>query len=139
MAAYLTSAFGAGQQGAELADPSNRIWIAESPGAGAVGYAQLRLGTAPPDVPGRQPAEVARLYVDQRWHGAGVARALMDGCVNAARDLGADVLWLGVWERNPRAIAFYRKCGFERVGTQRFQLGADLQTDLVMARVIRDP
>jgi len=119
-----------------MADPSNRLWVAEAPDAGAVGYAHLRLGPAPGGVAGGRPAELARLYVDQRWHGAGVARALMDRCVDAARAWGADVLWLGVWEHNPRAIAFYRKCGFEQVGTQRFQLGEDLQTDLVMARAI---
>jgi ribosomal protein S18 acetylase RimI-like enzyme len=49
---------------------------------------------------------------------------------------GARTLWLGVWERNPRAIAFYRKCGFTEVGTQTFVLGTDHQRDLVLERPI---
>ena len=139
MAAYLTSAFGVRQQAAELADPANRVWLAEAAGGSAVGYAQLRLGSAPESgigVGGRRPAELARLYVDGRWHGAGIARALMDACVDAARAAGADALWLGVWERNGRAIAFYEKCGFAQVGTQTFQLGSDTQTDHVMAKAL---
>jgi diamine N-acetyltransferase len=140
MAAYLTSAFGEGQQAAELADPANRVWLAVAPDGSAAGYALLRLGSAPADAAagasGHRPAELARLDVDQRWHGAGIARALMDACVDAARAAGADALWLGVWERNARAIAFYEKCGFARVGTQTFRLGSDTQTDHVMAKAL---
>ena len=51
-----------------------------------------------------------------------------------ARRRGARELWLGVWERNARAQAFYRKCGFEKVGTQIFVVGTDPQTDHVMMR-----
>ena len=51
-----------------------------------------------------------------------------------ARTLGTDALWLGVWERNPRAQAFYRTCGFAVVGTHTFVVGSDPQTDHVMAR-----
>jgi ribosomal protein S18 acetylase RimI-like enzyme len=60
----------------------------------------------------------------------------MDSVVRTASALGGDVLWLGVWERNARAIAFYRKQGFERVGAKTFRLGADVQTDDVMARAL---
>jgi ribosomal protein S18 acetylase RimI-like enzyme len=78
--------------------------------------------------------EVVRFYVDRPWHGRGVAHQLMAAAADAAQAAGARTLWLGVWERNPRAIAFYRKCGFEDVGTQIFVLGADHQQDLVLAR-----
>ena len=57
----------------------------------------------------------------------------MDAAVEAAAARGARTLWLGVWERNARAIAFYAKCGFADVGAQPFTLGADVQTDRVMA------
>ena len=52
----------------------------------------------------------------------------------AARARGAGTLWLGVWERNPRGIAFYVKCGFRDVGSKPFLLGSDWQTDRVMVR-----
>jgi ribosomal protein S18 acetylase RimI-like enzyme len=60
----------------------------------------------------------------------------MQACLTEAESAGCDLIWLGVWEHNPRAIGFYRKWGFRQVGAQRFQLGAELQTDLVMARQV---
>jgi ribosomal protein S18 acetylase RimI-like enzyme len=76
--------------------------------------------------------ELARFYVDRPWHGRGVARELMDAARAAARNLGGRTFWLGVWEHNPRAIAFYAKCGFRDVGSHKFLVGSDLQTDRVM-------
>ena len=58
----------------------------------------------------------------------------MDAAIEAARSRGARSLWLGVWERNPRAVAFYRKYGFTRVGEHTFMLGADAQVDWVFVR-----
>jgi ribosomal protein S18 acetylase RimI-like enzyme len=60
----------------------------------------------------------------------------MTAAVDAAKAAGAHTLWLGVWERNQRAIAFYRKSGFADVGTQIFVLGTDHQHDLVLARPV---
>jgi ribosomal protein S18 acetylase RimI-like enzyme len=74
-----------------------------------------------------------RIYADREWHGRGVAAALMRACVAQARDWRCDVVWLGVWEDNPRAIAFYEKTGFRAVGRQTFLLGSDVQHDLVMS------
>ncbi|MFN0097433.1 MAG: GNAT family N-acetyltransferase [Gemmatimonadaceae bacterium] len=54
--------------------------------------------------------------------------------VDAARHAGAEPLWLGVWERNPRAIAFYRKFGYADVGAHVFVVGTDPQTDRIMTR-----
>ena len=65
-------------------------------------------------VAGAAPGEVQRIYFDQAWHGRGVGDTLMARCVDQARAWHCDVLWLGVWEENPRAIAFYRERGFER-------------------------
>ncbi len=62
------------------------------------------------------------------------ARDLMDAALDAIADRGSDVAWLGVWERNPRAIAFYAKYGFVPVGAHVFTVGRDPQRDLVMAR-----
>ena len=84
--------------------------------------------------PSAKAIEVARLYAVRRWIGAGVGAALMQHCMREAAARGHDALWLGVWERNERAIAFYERWGFKRVGTQPFQLGSDRQTDHVMVR-----
>ena len=93
---------------------------------------------APAAVQGPAPLELKRLYVARAWHGQGVAQALMDAVLDAARASGARTLWLGVWERNPRAAAFYAKYGFTRVGEHTFVLGADAQTDWLLARPVGD-
>ena len=59
---------------------------------------------------------------------------LMEACLNLARQGGHKVIWLGVWEHNPRAISFYEKWGFEKFGSHLFMLGNDLQTDLLMKK-----
>ena len=142
MAAYLAGAFTVDRQRAEIRDPESTIWLAEVRESDApratppqlIGYVQLRQRCAAAPIDAEQPAELARLYVDREWLGRGVGAALIETCLNTAQASGADVVWLGVWERNARAIAFYEKYGFRRVGTQAFQLGSDSQTDLVMAR-----
>lgn len=84
------------------------------------------------------PSELYRLYVAKVWHGRGVAQAVMAKVFAMVAEAGVDCLWLGVWEHNPRAIAFYRKFGFTTVGEHVFQFGNDPQRDLVMMRVIDD-
>lgn len=132
LALHLARSYGLRQQAAELADPAITTLLAEASDQ-VVGYAQIRPGTAPSCVPAGGSLELWRFYVGQEWHGRGVAQALMAAVLAAARNRGARNLWLGVWERNARAQAFYRKVGFERVGGQTFLLGTDPQTDDVMA------
>ena len=134
MRAYVADAFSVEAEREALADPDRVVWIAEDDSHLALGYATLRRGSTADGVVAVRPAEVQRIYVDQAWHGRGVANALMGTCVEHAKLLRCDVIWLGVWERNPRAIVFYEKVGFRVVGRQSFRLGSDLQQDLVMAR-----
>ena len=133
MAAYIASAFGPARQAAELADPDSLFLIAEANGD-AVGYAMLRAGEVEDGVTGDKPVELVRLYVLQERLGSGVGAALMQACLDEARRRSYQTLWLGVWEHNPRAQAFYRKWKFREVGTHVFQLGDDPQTDLLMER-----
>ena len=122
-------------------DPRRETFVAATEGGRLIGFVQLLAGEAPPSVRGPAPIELLRLYVARHYHGRGVAQALMAAALEAAADQGAQTVWLGDWERNPRAIAFYRKCGFEDVGSQVFILGTDRQTDRVMARPLagREP
>lgn len=132
LALHLARSYGPAQQGAELVDPAVTTLLAEV-GDELVGYAQLRAGRAPGCVAGDAPLELWRFYVARAWHGQGLARALMTQVDEAARQRGAGTLWLGVWERNERAKAFYRKAGFIDVGSHTFLLGRDPQTDRIMA------
>lgn len=133
---YIRKAYGRRQQLAELNDPDVTTLVAEVEGRMA-GFAQVRPGTAPPCVDGSAPIELWRFYVDRPFQGFGVAGTLMQAVVESARARGRGTLWLGVWEHNPRAQAFYRKFGFVDVGQQAFLLGSDTQTDRVMARPLR--
>jgi diamine N-acetyltransferase len=135
MAAYVNVAFTEQAQALELADENTLFFIAEI-GAVPVGYAKLRTGDAPSCVRGDDPIELARLYITSQWFGLGVGDALMQACTDEARRQGRKTMWLGVWERNMRAQAFYRKWEFRVVGDHIFQLGADPQTDLVMERAL---
>src|SRR5579871_3882739 len=101
-------------QMAEVGAPGRTFllaWIDDEP----VGFASLR-ETDPSGTPGALnglPAlEIVQLYSEQRTIGKGVGKALMEVSLNTARQLGKDWIWLGVWEHNPRAIAFYQKWGF---------------------------
>ncbi len=135
MAAYLPSAFGPAQQAAELADPHCLFHIAETNGV-AVGYAMLRSGNVLDGVTSNKPIELVRLYVSRESLGSGAGAALMQACIGQAKQRGYKTLWLGVWEHNHRARAFYRKWNFHEVGTHVFQLGDDPQTDILMQRSI---
>jgi ribosomal protein S18 acetylase RimI-like enzyme len=135
MAAYLASAFGEEKQAAELLEPGVAYFLAESGGA-AVGYVELKAGSAPACVRGERPVELARLYVAREFFGKGLANTLMERCLDEARGRGFATIWLGVWERNLRAQAFYRRWGFTRVGEHLFLLGTDPQTDWLMERAL---
>lgn len=123
--------YGAVLQAAEITDARMRTLLAHH-GEELAGFAQLRLGGAAPACVSGAAVEIQRLYVDQPWHGQGVAPALMRALLALAAQTGAKRVWLGVWEHNPRAIAFYERFGFRAVGAHAFDFGGDLQRDLVM-------
>jgi diamine N-acetyltransferase len=135
MQAYLAAAFSPEKQAEELADPSSLFLIAEIEGVTA-GYARLLEGSYPQSVTGSRPIELVRIYAGKEWIGHGVGAALMEACLQEAAHRGCDTIWLGVWERNERALSFYRKWGFYMVGNQAFLLGSDPQTDVVMQRTV---
>lgn len=135
MTAYLAASFSIEQLTIELTDPLSIFFIAEVDGE-AAGYAKLHSGQALSGVEGQKPIELVRLYVARQWLGRGVGQALMQRCLNEAREMGFQTMWLGVWERNSRAQAFYRKWNFREIGEHIFQLGSDPQRDVLMERAI---
>ena len=135
MALHLANAYGVPQQTAELLDTGITTLLVEKDGH-AIAYAQIRDHHVPECVTGVTPLELWRFYVDRRWHGQGVAPALMERVKSEARRRGAGTLWLGVWEHNARARAFYAKCGFSDVGEHIFLFGTDPQTDRVMSTIL---
>jgi ribosomal protein S18 acetylase RimI-like enzyme len=138
MNAYLAESFHPAQQSAELSDHNTYFKIAEVDGV-AVGYAMLRAGVALESISGENPIELVRLYVSKDSIGSGVGAALMRECLRESTAGGHKTIWLGVWEHNVRAQAFYRKWNFVEVDTHIFQLGDDAQRDLLMCRSLVPP
>lgn len=101
-----------------------------------LGYLKLNTGAAQTDsVPGKT-LEIERIYLAGEAQGRGLGNALLEFALERARALGCEAVWLGVWERNHRAIAFYTKRGFVPFGTHAFVIGDDRQTDILMRIVL---
>ncbi|MBS1768786.1 MAG: GNAT family N-acetyltransferase [Acidobacteria bacterium] len=130
---YMRQAFSEEQIALELADENTVFLIAELDQKPA-GYAKIVRHATEEGITAAFPIELARLYSHQEFLGKGVGQNLMDACFEFASENGHDVMWLGVWEYNPRAQRFYEKNGFRAVGRHIFQLGSDAQTDLLMQR-----
>ena len=133
---YVSAAFTLEQIVSELEDSRCAFMLAEI-GVEGVGYAKVALGSGPDCVEAERPIELERIYALQTHIGQGVGSTLMRTCLDFAVDSGCDVIWLGVWEQNQRAIRFYERFGFEIVGETTFLVGTDLQRDVVFARSIR--
>jgi ribosomal protein S18 acetylase RimI-like enzyme len=124
--------YGPDIQAREIADPGLVTTLALE-GGQIVGFTQVTLAKAHPSVPAEHAMELNRIYVAVERHGKGIAAALMRDAFATAAAAGADRLWLGVWEHNRKAIAFYRKSGFEIAGEHTFMLGLERQRDILMA------
>lgn len=129
---HCSQAFGTDIQLREIGEPDRVTTLAEESGRLA-GYSQLRIGKASPTVKAQRPAELHRIYVAAEWRGRGIGGAFIQRALADAARADCDRLWLGVWEHNAKAMAFYRTLGFEPDGEHAFILGEECQRDLVMS------
>ena len=97
-----------------------------------VGYLKLNFGPAQTEPVKDHALEIERIYVLKTFHGSGIGQLLYQKAVQVAKDKSVDYIWLGVWEKNLRAIQFYNKNGFIEFGKHVFKLGSDEQTDIIM-------
>ena len=123
---YIGKNFSAERQEDEIADPSAAVFVAMADDL-IIGYAHVvaRSGDG-------RSARLNRIYVDAEWRGSGLASGLLDTVVGEAGQRGATHLELTVFERNSRALAFYKRAGFAAIGSTTFMVGEDPQTDVVM-------
>lgn len=135
MEQYLAEQFNHGKILVEWQDPGSRFFLAEQDDR-AVGYLKVNRAAAQTEAMGEKAMEIERLYVLQEFHRQGIGALLMEQAYSVAQEWQAEWVWLGVWERNPAAIAFYERCGFIRFGEHVFQLGGDAQTDVLMRKEI---
>lgn len=113
------------------------IFLLAFDGGEAVGYARLREGERRKEFMSQSSIEIARIYAKQTAIGKGVGNALMQECIRIAKEMNRTIIWLGVWGKNERAIAFYSKWGFVKFAEHDFILGNDVQVDWLMWRTVK--
>ncbi|MGB3526197.1 MAG: N-acetyltransferase [Flavobacteriales bacterium] len=133
---YLRTEFTGEKLTAELTNAESRFYFAETDRK-VTGYLKVNFGRAQTDLRDERAVEIERVYVLKAWHGQGVGQALYAKALTFAKEAGAPYMWLGVWEHNARAIAFYRKNGFVEFDKHLFTLGSDEQTDILMRLELR--
>lgn len=96
------------------------------------GYLKLNFGNAQTELNDKKSLEIERIYVLKKYHGKKIGQLLYERAIQTANEAKVDYVWLGVWEKNPRAIRFYEKNGFSEFDRHIFKLGNDEQTDIMM-------
>lgn len=138
MEAFLNDTYTLQNQLKELNDPAMQTFMVFDKNEVPVGFAQLREKKKVYDFIGDKEAiELQRIYVDKCYGGKGIGKLLIDACLQKAKELNKETVWLGVWEFNPVAIKFYERQGFYKVGTHIFKMGEQEDTDNIMIKKIQ--
>ena len=115
----------------ELIDKNAEFYFAELKGR-VIGYLKVNSGQSQTEIKDKNYLEIERIYVLKEYHGKKVGQLLYEKAIKIAKSKNAEYVWLGVWEKNPRAIRFYEKNGFVAFEKHIFKLGNDKQTDIMM-------
>jgi len=103
-----------------------------------IGYLKINFGQAQTELKDQKSLEIERIYILKEFHGKKVGQILFDTALQIASKIKADYVWLGVWEKNFRAINFYKKNGFVEFDKHIFRLGNDDQTDIMMKLMLNE-
>ena len=133
MAAYLEDAFRVDRLTQEFNDPNSSFFFLYAD-ENLAGYLKLNEAPSQTDINDAESLEIERIYVSGQFQGAGYGRYLMEQAISVAAERGKKYAWLGVWEKNEKAIRFYERNGFYKIGTHKFVMGEDVQTDYVMRK-----
>ena len=137
MKAYLEDGFSNAKLSAELDNTNSEFYFATLNNT-VIGYLKINFGLAQTELKDDKALEIERIYVLQEFHGKKVGQLLYDQAIHLAKEKKADYVWLGVWEKNHRAIQFYTKNGFVEFDQHIFVLGDDEQTDIMMKLEIKE-
>ncbi|WP_175959645.1 GNAT family N-acetyltransferase [Burkholderia pyrrocinia] len=134
LAAYETDSYSAETVADQLNDPQHRTWVVESDDGRLVGYAQVGPCKLPHPEVADGSGEIHQIYLRRSTQGTGVGRALFDSALDYLAVERPGPVWLGVWSGNTKAIDFYEKAGFKRVGTYNFKVGESTDLEFIYRR-----
>ncbi|GIO43808.1 GNAT family N-acetyltransferase [Paenibacillus apis] len=135
MAAYMNRAFNRDQLARELAQAHSTFYFVYA-GEEAAGYLKLNREEAQSENMGPASLEIERIYVRTAFQGLGFGKTLIQLAIDIAKEEQKEKLWLGVWEKNERAIAFYQKWGFTQTGAHSFYMGDEKQRDYILVKLM---
>ncbi|MBU8772646.1 GNAT family N-acetyltransferase [Cytobacillus oceanisediminis] len=136
MEAYLEKAFNRKQLKTELSQRSSQFYFVEIDGETA-GYLKVNTDEAQTEEMGDEALEIERIYIRSPFQKQGLGKYLFNKALEVAMEQNKKRIWLGVWEKNEKAIAFYKKMGFVQTGAHSFYMGDEEQTDFIMAKILK--
>lgn len=136
MKAYLEKAFNLQQLEKELSNRSSQFFFIYFHHEVA-GYLKVNTGDAQSEEMGDESLEIERIYIKNKFQKQGLGKYLINKATEIAVEWNKKKIWLGVWEKNENAIAFYKKIGFVQTGTHSFYMGDEEQTDFIMTKSLK--
>lgn len=131
MQSFLNKAFQEEGLLKEINNPHSVFYFAKS-GDNIIGYLKINTGPAQTELQEEDGLEVERIYVLKEFQGQKAGKLLLDKALQMGRERNAAYIWLGVWEKNIKAISFYSKNGFIAFSSHIFRFGDEDQTDIMM-------
>lgn len=128
---YIRDNFNPNKIASEINNPNSAFYIAQLEKE-TVGYLKINFDGAQTEKQKENTLEIHRIYVLKEFHGKKIGQLLLNEAVKIANNNKIDSIWLGVWEKNEKALLFYKKNGFVVFDQHIFVLGDDVQTDLLM-------
>ncbi|MBW8522794.1 GNAT family N-acetyltransferase [Chryseobacterium chendengshani] len=132
---YMNESFTTEKLTSEIENKNSEFYFAISENE-VIGYLKVNSGDAQTELKKENALEIERIYVSKDFHGKKVGQILYDKALTIAKEKNADYVWLGVWEKNTRAIQFYSKNGFAEFDQHIFMFGDEKQTDIMMRKEI---
>ncbi|MGB0930145.1 MAG: GNAT family N-acetyltransferase [Chitinophagales bacterium] len=135
MLLYLSTAFSDEKLSAELTEENSQFYFAKYREE-TVGYLKISFDSVQTDLQDKDAMELERIYIKSTFQGKGIGKKLLSQAISIAQKKKVNYIWLGVWDKNEKAIQFYKKNGFEIFSSYSFQMGNESQTDYLMTLIL---
>ena len=133
--AYLERAFNLKQLEKELSNISSQFFFVYLNNEVA-GYLKININDAQSEEISDESLEIERIYIKRKFQKHGLGMYLLNKAIEIAMEFNKKKIWLGVWEKNENAIAFYEKMGFVQTGSHSFYMGNEEQVDFIMTKIL---